>query len=202
MEFRRVLERRIFRNPFRYDAELGHDLSDREKESERRRAGPLDPTFIAAGWELPTDDLLGLIWESVSDPSGPSKFLNVLDRLVSPYISEKGRELLADFLKGLERYIDVAGLFGADDEIGKSGLEALAAVNDRHLLQGRRLYQFALAMADCAAQVDEFLPPNISSASGDPLSKIARTLRESDEWCIVALAVCAITVRRAVGSRQ
>jgi hypothetical protein len=52
-EFARLLGRHFFRNPFRYDAESGEDVSDREKDRERRRAGPLDPAFVDAGWELP-----------------------------------------------------------------------------------------------------------------------------------------------------
>src|SRR5271166_1975013 len=86
-EFSRLLRRRFFRNPFRYDAESGHDLSELEKERERRRAGPLDPTFVDAGWELSTDDLLRVVWESISDPTKASQFLKSLDALVSPYLS-------------------------------------------------------------------------------------------------------------------
>ena len=196
-EFSRLLRRRFFRNPFRYDADSGHDLSEREKESERRRAGPLDPTFVDAGWELPRDDLLKLVWEFISDPAGPSKFLDVLDQLVSPLLSEKGRGMLINFLKSAQSYVDVAGLFGASDEIEKSGLEALAAMNEGDLTKGRRFYQFALAMADCAARGSEFLPPDVSPADREALSKISRTLAESDEWCVAGLAACAIAASRA-----
>ena len=63
-------------------------------------------------------------------------------------------------------------------------------------MKGRRLYQFALAMADCAAQGTEFLTPNVAPELGVALSKIARTLRESDEWCVAGLATCAIAVHR------
>jgi hypothetical protein len=199
-EFSRLLRRHIFRYPFHYDAESGNDISEREKERERRRAGPLDSTFVDAGMELPRDDLLGLIWEAVSDPTGPSRFLGVLDQLVSPYLSEKGQVFLADFLKGVEPYVDVAGLFGAPDEIGKSGLEALAVITEGDLMKGRRLYQFVLAMAAWGARGSEFLPPDIPSVMGEALSKIDRTLRESDEWCIAGLAVCAIAASRAKSS--
>ena len=102
----------------------------------------------------------------------------MLDELLSPFLSEKGRTSLTDFLKGVERYIDPSGLFGAPDEIGKSGLEALAAINEADLMKGRRLYQFALAMADCAARGKEFLTPNVSPELGVALSKIAWTLRD------------------------
>jgi hypothetical protein len=197
-EFRRLLWRRFFRNPFRYDASSGDDLSEREKETERRRAGPLDPTFIDAGWELATDDLLRLVWESVSDPTKASQFLKSLDALVSPYLSEHGQAIFAVFLSGLEPYVDVAGLFGAPDEIEKSGLEALAAINEGDLTKGRRLYQFALAMADCAARGSEFLPPGVPPALGEAASKTNRTLRESDEWCVAGLAVCSIAAHRAI----
>jgi hypothetical protein len=196
-EFSRFLRRHFFRHPFHYDAESGDDISELEKEREQRRAGSLDSTFVDAGMELERDDLLRLIWEAISDPVGSSQFLKTLDQLVSPFLSEKGRAIFANVLKGAEPYVDVAGLFGAPDEIGKSGLKALAAVNQADLIKGRRLYQFGLAMADCASRGNEFLPPNLSPALGEALSKTARTLRESDEWCIIGLAVCAIAVSRA-----
>ncbi len=49
-------------------------------------------------------------------------------------LSLEGARRAAD---GLAR--DVAGLFGAPDEIGKSGLEALPTINKGDLLKGRRL---------------------------------------------------------------
>jgi hypothetical protein len=199
-EFCRLLHRRFFRNPFRYDANSGDDISERDKETERRRAGPLDPTFVDAGFELPIDDLLRLIWESISDPAGPSQLLKLLSQLASPFLSAKGQAIFADLLKGLEPYVDVAGVFGARDEIGESGLEALAAINEGDLMKGRRLYQFVLAMADCAARGNEFLPPTITPALGEALSKIARTLNDSDEWCVAGLAVCSIAASRVGGA--
>jgi hypothetical protein len=196
-EYRRLLRRHFFRNPFHHDASSGEGVSEPEKERERRRAGPFDPTFGNAGWEVPRDDILRLVWEMVSDPAKQSHFLKVLDQLVSPYVSEKGRASVAGFLKGVEPYGNVAGLFGAPDEIGKSGLKALAAIGEVDLMKGRRLYQFALAMADCAARADELLPPNVAPALGETLSKIALSLCDSDEWCVAGLAVCSIAVARA-----
>ena len=149
------------------------------RKRERRRAGPLDPTFVDAGWELPTDDLLRVIWELISDPAKVSQFLKSLDALVSPCLSEQGQAIFAVFSSGLEPYVDVAGLFGAPDEIGESGLHTLAAINEADLMKGLRLYQFALAMADCAAQGTEFLTPNVAPELGVALSQDSpRTLRE------------------------
>lgn len=198
-EFSRLLHRHFFRDPFRYDAS-GEHISEREKARERRRAGPLDPTFVDAGLELPADDLLRLVWELVSDPTKASQFLKSLDALVSPYLSGQGKAIFAVFLSGLEPYVDVAGLFGADDEIEKSGLEALAAIKEEDLMKGRRLYQFALAMSDCAERGIEFLPPDIPPAFGEAASKTNRTLRESDEWCVAGLASLAIAASRAKSS--
>lgn len=127
-----------------------------------------------------------------------SQFLKSLDALVSPYLSEQAQAIFAVFSSGLEPYVDVAGLFGAPDEIGESGLEALAAINEGDLMKGRRLYQFALAMADCAARGAEFLPPTVTPALGEALSKTARTLRESDEWSVAGLAACSIVAHRAI----
>jgi hypothetical protein len=98
--------------PFHYDAESGADISELEKERERRRAGPLDSTFVDAEMELPRDDLLRLIWEAISDPLGSSQFLKTLDTLVSPFLSERGKSALETFLKSIEPYVDTAGLFG------------------------------------------------------------------------------------------
>ena len=195
-EFSRLLRRNIFRNPLRYDANSGEDISMREKDRERRRAGTLDPAFIDAGFELPRDDLLGLAWEAISDPVRSSQFLKTLEQLVSPLLSESGKGVFQIFLKSVEPYIDTSGLLGNPDEIEKSGLEAFAAVNKEHLIKGRRLYQFALSMADCAGRGEEFFPPDLSLQLGEVFSKIARSLRDSDEWCIIGLAVCAIVISR------
>jgi hypothetical protein len=195
-EFSRLLHRHFFRNPLRYDAS-GAQIAGLEKERERRRVGPLDPTLVDAGFELPRDDLLKLARESVSDPAGPSKFSVVLDGMLSPFLSENGRATFTELLKGVERYVDPSGLFGARDEIERSGLEALAATSQGDLLKGRRLYEFALAMADCAARGNEFLPAEFGPAPGEAFAKIARSLRESDEWSVAGLAVCSIAARRA-----
>jgi hypothetical protein len=55
-------------------------------------------------------------------------------------------------------------------------------------------------MADCAERGGEFLPSNIPPALGEALSKAARTLRDSDEWCVAGLAACAIVTHRAITS--
>ena len=199
-EFSRLLRRRFFRGPFQYDASAGNKLSEREKERERRRAGPLDPRFVKAGFELPPDDLLDLVWELVSDPSGPSKLFKVLDQLVSPYLSDRSRSIYGDTLKNVEPYVNVAGLFGAPDEIEKSGLEAFASIGGADLLKGRRLYQFALAMFDAADRGIEFLPADMALALAEPASATNRTLRESDEWCVAGLAVSAIAASWARSS--
>jgi hypothetical protein len=193
-EFSRLLRRHFFRYPFHYDAESGDDISEHEKDRERRRAGPLDSAFVDAGMELPRDDVLRLIWEAISDPVGPSQFLKTLDNLVSPFLSERGKTALATFLKSVEPYVETAGLFGNPEEIGESGLEAFAGINEGHLMKGRRLYQFVLAMFDCAGRGEEFFPSDLSVQLGGVFSKIARSLRDCDEWCVVGLAVCAIAV--------
>ena len=195
-EFSRLLRRNMFRNPLHYDAKSGKDISVCDKERERRRAGALDPAFIDAGFELPRDDLLRLVWEAISDPVRSSQFLQMLDQLASPFLSESGQRVFQTFLKSVEPYIDTSGLLGNPDEIEKSGLQALAAVNKEHLTKGRRLYQFVLSMTDCAGRGEEFFPPDLSLQLGDVFSKIARSLRESDEWCVVGLAACTIAVSR------
>jgi hypothetical protein len=197
-EFGRLLHRHFFRNPWRYDARSDDDLTEREMERELRRAGPLDQTFIEAGLTPPPDYVLGFISELVWGPAGPSQLLKSIEELASPFLSDKGQAILAGFLRDLEPYVAVAGLFGDPQEIERSGLKALDAINGGDLMKGRRLYQFALAMADCAARGNEFLPPNISPALGEALAKTARTLRGSDEWCVAGLAACAIGARRAI----
>jgi hypothetical protein len=77
-------------------------------------------------------------------------------------------------------------------------LEELAKINERDLEKGRRLYQFALAMADFGARGGEFLSPNVAPGLSEALSKIARTLRDSDEWCVAGLAACSIAAHRAI----
>jgi hypothetical protein len=145
----------------------------------------------------PSGQVLSFSSEATWGSAQPSQLLKSLNELISQFASEKGRGVLSDFLQGLEPYVAVAGLFGNPDEIEGSGLEVFATINEGDLLIGRRFYQFALAIADCATRGSEFLRPNIPSAQGEALSKIARTLRESDEWCVAGLAACAIAAGRA-----
>jgi hypothetical protein len=204
-EFRRLLRRNMVRNPLHYDAKSGGGISVSDKDRERRRAGTLDSAFIDAGFELPRDDLLRLVWEAISDPARSSQFLEVLDQLVSPLLSESGKMFFQNFLRSVEPYIDTSGLLGNPDEIETSGLVAIAAVNKACLIKGRSLYQFAVSMADCAGRGEEFFPPDLSLQLGDAFSKTARSLRDSDEWCVAGLAVCTIAASRAsrtaVGTR-
>ena len=166
-------------------------------ERELRKAGPLDQTLADAGLAPPSGDVLSASSEMVwGSRPGPSQFLKSFDGVVSQFASDSGREALSDFLRG-DPYVAVAGLFGNPDEIERSGSDALAAVKVGDLEKGRRLYQFGLAMADCAARGNEFLPPNDPPALGEALSKAARTLRESDQWCVAGLAACAIAAFRA-----
>jgi hypothetical protein len=148
---------------------------------------------------LPSDEVLSFVLEAVSDPAEPSQLLTSLDKLISPFLSEKGRGILAGILKGLEPYFDTAGLFGNPDYIERSGLGDLAFINKEDLLKGRQLYRFVLAMANTAEGSIEFLPPDVSPALGKAFSKIARTLNDSDEWCVAGFAACSIAAHRAVG---
>ena len=172
----------------------------RDKDREQRRAGTLDPSFVDAGLELPRDDLLKLAWEAISDPVRSSQFLKVLDQLVSPLLSENGSLFFQTFLRSVEPYIDTSGLLGNPEDIETSGLVAFAAVKKAHLIKGRRLYQFAVSMADCAGRGAEFFPPDLSLHYGDMLSKVARSLRDFDDWCIMGLAVCTIAVSRTANA--
>jgi hypothetical protein len=120
--------------------------------------------------------------------------------LTGSVLSGNQQSALKTFLKSIEPYVDTAGLFGNPEEIGESGLEAFTGINEEHLMKGRRLYKFALAMADCAARAEEFFPPDLALQLGEVFSKTARSLRESDEWCIAGLAVCTIAVSRATSA--
>jgi hypothetical protein len=196
-EFDRLLRRGFFRNPLRYDTHSDEEYSAREIQAELRRAGSIDPDLAAAGLVPPSDDLLNVASELVWGSEGPTQLLGSLETHISPFASEKGREVLSEFLLGLEPYVATAGLFGNPDEIEKSGLEALATIGEGDLLKGRRFYQFVLAMADCGARGGEFLPPEVGPALSKALCKMARSLRHSDEWCVVGLAVCTIAASRA-----
>jgi hypothetical protein len=196
-EFERLLRRSFFRDPLRYDARSDNNFSEREKQAELRRAGPIDPDLAAAGLPPPCGDMLNFASELVWGSEGATQLLTSLETRISPFASEKGREVLSEFLRGLESYVATTGLFGNPDEIEKSGLEALATIGADDLLKGRRFYQFILAMADFGARGGEFLPPEAGSALSQALSKILRSLRDSDEWCVAGLAVCSIAARRA-----
>ena len=112
-EFDRLVSRHFFRNPFRYDASSGSGLSEREKERERRRAGPLDPAFVEAGLELPTDDLLRLIWES--DASGTGTDIVYTSGGASPF--QQWGSPLSNFFSTASGPVDGSdwGLSNSDD---------------------------------------------------------------------------------------
>jgi hypothetical protein len=137
-----------------------------------------------------------LVWGSVE----PWQLLKSLGALFPQFLFERGQAILADLLQGIEPYIATAGLFGNPDEIEKSGIEALATISEGDLLKGRLFYQFVISMADSASRGSEFLPPDIPPALGGAFSKIARTLRESDEWCVAGLATCSIVAHRAAAA--
>jgi hypothetical protein len=201
-EFDRLLRRGFFRNPLRYDAHSDEKYSEREIQAELRRAGPIDPDLAAAGLPPPSADILNLASELVWGSEGSTQLLTSLEERISPFASEKGRVVLSEFLRGLESYVATTGLFGNPDEIEKSGLEVLARIGNGDLLKGRRFYQFVLAMADCGARGGEFFPPDVNPALSEALSKIARSLRDADEWCVAGLAVCSIAAHRAVSASR
>jgi hypothetical protein len=194
-EFERLLKREFFRNPPR--ARSSDELSDLEKTVELRKAGPLDPSLAELAPE--PEDVLKFMVELVWGCGNPPQITLSSEKLIFPFASERGQEVLADLLRAIEPYVAATGIFGNPDWIEGSGLELLDTVSAGDLLKARRFYQFALSMVDCASRGIEFLPPNISPVSSEGLSKIVRTLRESDEWCVAVLATCAIAERRVSG---
>jgi hypothetical protein len=193
-EYERLLKRHFFRNP----PESSHELSDLEKAVELRKAGPLDPSFAELAPE--PEDILKFMLASVWGCGNPSQtILGWLEKLIFPFASERGQKVLADFLRAIEPYVAATGIFGNPDWIEGSGLELLDTVSADDLLKARRFYQITLSMVDCASRSVEFLPPNILPVSSEGASKIVRTLRESDEWCVAVLATCAIARSRVSG---
>jgi hypothetical protein len=195
-EFERLLKRHFLRNPPR-DVRSVDQLSERQREVELRKAGSLDPSLAATGFTQQPDEILKVLLESSSGSGERSQMLKPLERLISPFASETGQKVLADFLSGLEPYFATTGMFGHPEWIEGSGLESLDAVSANDLSKARRLYQFGLSMADSASRGSEFLPSDIPPAFGEAASKTVRTLRDSDEWCVAGLAACAIAAHRA-----
>jgi hypothetical protein len=197
-EFDRLLRRGFFRNPLRYDAHSNEEYSESEIQAELRRAGQPDADLAGAGLVPPSGDLLNVASELVWGSDGPTQLLTLLEARISPFVSESGLKIVSEFLRGLEPYVATTGLFGSPDEIEKSGLEVLATIGEGDLLKGRRFFQFALAMADCAARGGEFLPPDVATPTlSEALSKISRSLHDSGEWCVAGLAACSIVAHRA-----
>ena len=115
---------------------------------------------------------------------------------------KKGREFCPNFYAAWNPTLPRPGYSGTQSEIEKSGLEALATIGEGDLLKGRRFYQFILAMADFATRGGEFLPPEVDPALSEALSKIARSLRDSDEWCVAGLAGCSIVSYRTINASE
>jgi hypothetical protein len=148
----------------------------------------------------PAQDILKLGSEGVWGSDKPSQLWKTLRELASRYLSEKGQEAFRALVEVLEPYVNVAGLFGNPDEIERSGLEELARVGPPELQKARRLYQFVIVGSDCADRGSEFLPPDVLPTLDKQLSRIARTLAESDEWCVAGLAAGAIAASRVSGA--
>jgi hypothetical protein len=179
---------------------MGDEPTSDDIAKEFRRTGPPDQALADAGLVFaPAEDILKLGSEGVWGSDKPSQLLKTLRDLASPYLSEKGQEAFGAFLEGLEPYVRIAGLFGNPDEIERSGLEELARVGPPELQKARRLYQFVIAGSVCADRGAEFLP-DVPPVLNTQLSRIARTLAESDEWCIVGLAAAAIAASRVSGA--
>ena len=137
--------------------------------------------------------------QSVCVCGNPSQIvLRSVEERIFPFASERGQEVLADFLRAIEPYVAATGIFGHPDWIEGSGLELLNTVSAGDLLKARGFYQVTLSMVDASRGV-ELLPPNILPVSSEGASKIVRTLRESDEWCVATLAACAIAGSRVSG---
>jgi hypothetical protein len=197
-EFERLLKRHFFRNPARY-ARSSDELSDFEKTVELRKAGPLDPSLADASLAPEPEDILKFVLESGWGCGKPPQLLRSLERLIFPLASERGQEALSVLFRATEPYVAATGIFGHPDWIEGSGLELLDTVSAGDLLKARRFYHFVLSMIDSASRGVEFLPANISPVSSEGLSKIVRSLRESDEWCVALLAAFAIAVSRGNG---
>jgi hypothetical protein len=196
-EFERLVRRHFFRNPWRYDARTGDSPTIEDIAREFRREGPPNQTLTDAGLvHLPAETMLKLGSEWVWGSEEPSELCKLLEELAAQYLSEKSQEALGSYWEQLEPYVVVAGLFGNPDEIERSGLEQLATISLSDVQKGRSLYQFFVSIADCAARGSEFLPPDVSPALNLALDKIARTLGDSDEWCVAGLAACAIASSR------
>jgi hypothetical protein len=200
-EFDRLVRRHFFRNPWRYDARSGDEPTADDIAKEFRRTGPPDQALADAGLVLaPAQDILKLGSEVVWGSDKPSQLLKTLRELASQYLSEKGQQEFRALAEGFEPYVQVAGLFGNPDEIERSGLEELARVGPPELQKARRLCQFVIIGSDCADRVSEFLPPDVLPTLDKQLSRIARTLAESDEWYVAGLAAGAIAASRVSGA--
>ena len=88
-EFSRLVRKHFFRIPLRYDARSGN-FSERDVETDLRRAGPLDSTLADAGLAPPLDDILRFISELSVGSAQPPQVLRSVEELISPFLSEKG----------------------------------------------------------------------------------------------------------------
>ena len=72
-----------------------------------RRVRPTERLLMQAG--APLGDLLGFVSELEWGSAKPGQLLKSLEERILPFASENGQAVLAEFLRGLEPYIAVAG---------------------------------------------------------------------------------------------
>ena len=192
-EFARLLKRHVFRRPWDYEADK--DATEAEKERQLRRAGRVDPVLEAAGLKAPDQTILdggsALVWGI----PGVDSLLSTVTKILSgiPILTDEIRHgLVGD----IQPYIEILGLFGNPDEIERSGLEEIQKCSTEDIQDGHDFYMSALNFAEAAAHLSK-----LSKSQGAPtmqaaLQKVARSIRDGDEWCTMIFAAGTVAAFR------
>jgi DNA-binding transcriptional MerR regulator len=135
-EFSRLMSRNRRNHPVRYDHRNRQRLSEIERKSFIRQLPPLDPDLANLGFAIPRDDMLEisseLVWGKAGEEKSPKLIGKEVTRIIAKCVGV-----------GLEQrmiFENLAGVFGAMDEIGGSGQQQLGHVQDEDMREGRRRF--------------------------------------------------------------
>jgi hypothetical protein len=194
-EFKRLLKKHFFRNPWGFDARDPNPVAPDKIRHHKSKLQPVDPTLAAAGLKPSDDSLLALgsklIW-------GPDSKTDAYEMVVEE-LSQKCGVPTGSFemlLAELKPYIAcVAGLFGNPEEIEKSGVSELKKLSRDDLNHGRTLYQGLLGLFEVGHKILSLSESADAAALRLAFEKVAHSLKHQD-WSVLCFALGALVSLR------
>ncbi len=192
-EFSRLLKRHLFRRPWEYQARK--DATGAEKAKQLQRGGEVDPVLKAAGVKAPDQTILDAGSSFVWGIPGPHSLLPTLINILGniPILTD---EIRRGLIEDIKPYVEIFGLLGDPEEIERSGLEDLKRCSTEDIEQGREFYRATVNLFEVAVHLTK-----LSRSDGSPkmlaaVERVAKSIREGDEWCTTIFAAGAVAAFR------